>query len=112
MDLSAESSRIKLLWVAPPGLNTTCAVKGFPTHFLYRLAYEQTHHLTISSLSENREKRRVTNMQRARRGTRVGEEGAFSFTIANRCKKGKGPCFTFYFPYFGPSDHIQMLICA
>ena len=51
-------------------------------------------------------------MQRARRGTRVGEEGAFSFTIANRCKKGKGPCFTFYFPYFGPSDHIQMLICA
>ena len=48
-------------------------------------------------------------MQRARRGTRVGEEGAFSFTLAKRSKKGKGPCFIFYFPYFGAFGHIQML---
>ena len=91
MDLSAESSRIKLLWVAPPGaqndMRSKVFLQGFPMHFLYRLACEQAHHLTTSSSSENREKRKVTNMQRARRGTRVGEEGAFSFTLAKRCKK-------------------------
>ena len=98
MDLSAESSRIKLLWVAPPGaqdnMRSKVFLQGFTTHFLYRLACKQAHHLTTSSSSENREKRRVTNMQRAMRGTRVGEERAFSFTLAKRCKEGKDPYFT------------------
>ena len=98
MDLSAESSRIKLLWVAPPGaqdnMRSKVFLQGFPTHFLYRLACKQAHHLTTSSSSENSEKRRVTNMQRAMRGTRVGEERAFSFTLAKRCKQGNDPYFT------------------
>ena len=98
MDLSAESSRIKLLWVAPPGaqdnMRSKVFLQGFPTHFLYRLACKQAHHLTTSSSSENSEKRRVTNMQRAMRGTRVGEERAFSFTLAKRSKEGKDPYFT------------------
>ena len=91
MDLSAESSRIKLLWVRPPGaqdnMRSKVFLQGFPMYFLYRLACEQARHLTTSSSSENREKRRVTSMQRARRGTRMGEEGAFSFTLAKSCKK-------------------------
>ena len=98
MDLSAESSRIKLLWVPPPGaqdnMRSKVFLQGFPMYFLYRLAREQARHLTTSSSSENRENRRVTSMQRAMRGTRVGEERAFSFTLAKRCKEGKDPYFT------------------
>ena len=52
-----------------------------------QLACEQAHHLATSSSFKNRKRRRVTNMQRARRGTKVRQDADFGPTLAKTCKR-------------------------
>ena len=83
MDLSAESSRIKLLWVPPHGaqdnMRSKVFLQGFPMYFLY---------LRIA----RREGSRVCSERGEARGWEKRE--LLASLLLKAVKKGKGPYFT------------------